>query len=404
MADTNTEAKEKLVEQDLKTIADAPKKGAVPGEKSHIEQDFDDLGSAVVSPVDPRKGPSDANKDNKPVKQVVNAKALPGHQKANDDTEAGVQKADEPSDVDGPDKAKVRKTTSEAKTVKKEEEKPSKKVKADGAIDEKEVSEKIEPKVDEKDIDKRVKDIDVKEDVAALVDGDSDLSDEFKLKAATIFESAVKAKVKDEIIRLEKEYNKKIDTETSKLKEGLVEKVDSYLNYVVEEWMKENELAIERGIKGEIAEDFISGLKKLFEDHYIDVPDEKYNILEDQASKIENLDKTLNEQIDKNVTLNKEVGSFKRDEILSKSSKDLADTQKEKFSKLAENIEYKDAEDFEKKVSQIKESYFPKKSNAKSDDVVDDISATKTDKNLNNAMSAYSAAISKTKDIKLSTT
>ena len=404
MADTNTEAKEKLVEQDLKTIADAPKKGAVPGEKSHIEQDFDDLGSAVVSPVDPRKGPSDANKDNKPVKQVVNAKALPGHQKANDDTEAGVQKADEPSDVDGPDKAKVRKTTSEAKTVKKEEEKPSKKVKADGAIDEKEVSEKIEPKVDEKDIDKRVKDIDVKEDVSALVDGDSDLSDEFKLKAATIFESAVKAKVKDEIIRLEKEYNKKIDTETSKLKEGLVEKVDSYLNYVVEEWMKENELAIERGIKGEIAEDFISGLKKLFEDHYIDVPDEKYNILEDQASKIENLDKTLNEQIDKNVTLNKEVGTFKRDEILGKSSKDLADTQKEKFSKLTENIEYKDAEDFEKKVSQIKESYFPKKSNAKSDDVVDDVSATKTDKNLNNAMSAYSAAISKTKDIKLSTT
>ena len=400
MADTNTKAKEQLNEQDLKTITDAPKKGAVPGEKSHIEQDFDDLGSAVVSPVDPRKGPSDANKGNKPVKQVVNAKALPGHQTANDDTEAGVQKADEPSDKDGPDKAKVRKTTSEAKTVKKEEEKPSKKVKADGAIDEKEISEKSKLEV----IDKRVKDIDVKEDVAALVDGDSDLSDEFKLKAATIFESAVKAKVKDEIIRLEKEYNKKIDTETSKLKEGLVEKVDSYLNYVVEEWMKENELAIERGIKGEIAEDFISGLKKLFEDHYIDVPDEKYNILEDQASKIENLDKTLNEQIDKNVTLNKEVGTFKRDEILSKSSKDLADTQKEKFSKLTENIEYKDAEDFEKKVSQIKESYFPKKSNAKSDDVVDDVSATKTDKNLNNAMSAYSAAISKTKDIKLSVT
>ena len=398
MADTKTEAKEQLNEQDPATIADAPKKGAVPGEKSHIGQTFDDLGSAVVSPVDARKGPSDANKDNKAVKQVVNAKALPGHQTANDDTEAGVQKADEPSDEDGPDKAKVRKTTSEAKTVKKEVSEKPKKVKADGAIDEKEISEKSDPKA----IDKRVKDIDVKEDVKALVDGDSDLSDEFKLKAATIFESAVKAKVKDEIIRLEKEYGKKVETETAKLKEGLVEKVDSYLNYVVEEWMKENELAIERGIKGEIAEDFISGLKKLFEDHYIDVPDEKYNILEDQASKIENLDKKLNEQIDKNVNLNKEVGTFKREEILSKSSKDLADTQKEKFEKLTENIEYKDAEDFEKKVSQIKESYFPKKSKAKSDDVVDDVSATKTDENLNDAMSAYSAAISKTKDIKLS--
>lgn len=398
MADTKTEAKEQLNEQDPATIADAPKKGAVPGEQSHIGQDFDDLGSAVVSPVDARKGPSDANKDNKAVKQVVNAKALPGHQTANDDTEAGVQKADEPSDEDGPDKAKVRKTTSEAKTVKKEVSEKPKKVKADGAIDEKEISEKSDPKA----IDKRVKDIDVKEDVKALVDGDSDLSDEFKLKAATIFESAVKAKVKDEIIRLDKEYDKKVATETAKLKEGLVEKVDSYLNYVVEEWMKENELAIERGIKGEIAEDFISGLKKLFEDHYIDVPDEKYNILEDQAGKIETLDKKLNEQIDKNVNLNKEVGTFKREEILSKSSKDLADTQKEKFEKLTENIEYKDAEDFEKKVSQIKESYFPKKSKAKSDDVVDDVSATKTDENLNDAMSAYSAAISKTKDIKLS--
>ena len=398
MADTKTDAKEQLNEQDPATITDAPKKGAVPGEQSHIGQSFDDLGSAVVSPVDARKGPSDANKDNKAVKQVVNAKALPGHQAANDDTEAGVQKADEPSDEDGPDKAKVRKTTSEAKTVKKEVSEKPKKVKADGAIDEKEISEKSDPKA----IDKRVKDIDVKEDVAALVDGDSDLSDEFKRKAATIFESAVKAKVKDEIIRLEKEYGNKVETETAKLKEGLVEKVDSYLNYVVEEWMKENELAIERGIKGEIAEDLISGLKKLFEDHYIDVPDEKYNILEDQAGKIENLDKKLNEQIDKNVTLNKEVGTFKREEILSKSSKDLADTQKEKFGKLTENIEYKDAEDFEKKVSQIKESYFPKKSKAKSDDVVDDVSATKTDKNLNDAMSAYSAAISKTKDIKLS--
>ena len=398
MADTKTEAKEQLNEQDPATIADAPKKGAVPGEQSHIGQDFDDLGSAVVSPVDARKGPSDANKDNKAVKQVVNAKALPGHQAANDDTEAGVQKADEPSDEDGPDKAKVRKTTSEAKAVKKEVSEKPKKVKADGAIDEKEISEKSDPKA----IDKRVKDIDVKEDVAALVDGDSDLSDEFKRKAATIFESAVKAKVKDEIIRLEKEYGNKVETETAKLKEGLVEKVDSYLNYVVEEWMKENELAIERGIKGEIAEDFISGLKKLFEDHYIDVPDEKYNILEDQAGKIENLDKKLNEQIDKNVTLNKEVGTFKREEILSKSSKDLADTQKEKFFKLTENVDYKDAEDFEKKVSQIKESYFPKKSKVKSDDVVDDVSATKTDKNLNDAMSAYSAAITKTKDIKLS--
>ena len=136
------------------------------------------------------------------------------------------------------------------------------------------------------------KELDIKADVDALV-GDSDLSEEFKQKAATIFEAAIKAKVKEESQRLQGEYETKLKEDTETHKAELVEKVDSYLNYVVEEWMQENKIAIERGIKGEIAEDFIGGLKKLFEDHYIDVPDEKYNVLEDQASKIEDLEKNL---------------------------------------------------------------------------------------------------------------
>ena len=125
--------------------------------------------------------------------------------------------------------------------------------------------------------------------------------------------------------------------------------------------MKENELALERGIKGEIAEDFIGGLKKLFEDHYIDVPDEKYNVLEDQASKIEELEKKLNESIEKNVELSKENGNYKRQDIIDEASEDLAETQKEKFNKLAEEIDYKDAEDFTAKVKTIKESYLVRK-------------------------------------------
>ena len=154
-------------------------------------------------------------------------------------------------------------------------------------------------------------------------------------------------------------------------KDELVEKVDGYLNYVVEQWMKENELAVERGIKGEIAEDFINGLKKLFEEHYIDVPDEKYDVLEDQSNKIEDLEKKLNEQIEKNVEMAKENGDFVRAKIISEVTSDLADTSKEKFAKLTDEIEYSDADTFKEKVMTVKESYFGKKEDANKSDIDD---------------------------------
>jgi hypothetical protein len=169
--------------------------------------------------------------------------------------------------------------------------------------------------------------------------------------------------------------------------------------------MKENELAIERGIKGEIAEDFINGLKKLFEDHYIDVPDEKYDVLEDQASKIEELEKKLNEEIGKNVEMTKENSSLKKSDILAEVASDLADTSKEKFAKLTEEVEFSNADDFRKKVETIKESYFGSKKEANSDSEVDNAVADNSNVNtedLSNAMAAYTTAISKTKDIKVS--
>jgi hypothetical protein len=167
--------------------------------------------------------------------------------------------------------------------------------------------------------------------------------------------------------------------------------------------MQDNKLAIERGIKGEIAEDFISGLKKLFEDHYIDVPDEKYDVLEDQASKIEDLEKKLNEQIEKNVEQNKAIGELKRQDIIDEASKDLADTAKEKFNKLAEEVEFSNEEDFKTKVSTIKESYFgaKKESSTEIDDVAVGNESQVDPADLSNSMAAYTAAISKTKDIKI---
>ena len=388
MADTENKIealeKEAIAEQ---TPADAPKKNAVAAEPSHIAKmaGYEDLGAAVVKPTDSNP---DATKKTKQVsgdpqqKSQGAADAMPKLKEESKETD---KEKDEVKEGELP--AGLKKYLDKKDGKEKE--------------DVKEMSHDSEMKKDEKEK-KEEKEIDVKEHVDALIAGETDLSEEFKAKAATVFETAIKSKVKEIAEEMEADYAKKFEEESSKAKDELVEKVDSYLSYVVEEWMKENELALERGIKGEIAEDFISGLKRLFEEHYIDVPDEKYNVLEDQASKIEELEKKLNEQIEKNVDINKQKSVFERKDILTQASADLADTAKEKFAKLTEEIEYSNAEDFKKKVETVKESYFGKKSEVKEN--LDDVAAGSSTDNvdLSNAMAAYTAAISKTKDIKLS--
>ena len=236
------------------------------------------------------------------------------------------------------------------------------------------------------------------DDVKALVSSDADLSEEFKEKAATIFETAVKTRIKEQTKIIEAQFEEKLASETETVKEAMVEKVDSYLNYVVEEWMKENELAVERGIRTEIAEDFITGLKGLFKEHYIDVPEEKYNVLDDLTGQVKDLESKLNEQIEKNVNLSKDVSESKRESLVVSVSEDLADTEKEKFSSMAENVEYDSAEKFQEKLETIKESYFPKTKieEATSNDEVDSVAANlPVDTGTSDAMAAYTAAISK---------
>ena len=240
--------------------------------------------------------------------------------------------------------------------------------------------------------------IDLTDDVKALVSADADLSEDFKDKAATIFETAVKTRIKEQSAILEAQFEEKLASETETVKEAMVEKVDSYLNYVVEEWMKENELAVERGIRTEIAEDFITGLKGLFKEHYIDVPEEKYNVLDDLTSQVKDLESKLNEQIEKNVNLSKDVSESKRESLVISVSEDLADTEKEKFASMAENVEYDSAEKFQEKLETIKESYFPKTKieEATSNDEVDSVAANlPVDNGTSDAMAAYTAAISK---------
>ena len=372
--------------------ADAPKKNAVAAEPSHIagKAPYEDLGKAVVKP-------TDSNPDATKKIKKVSGQAPQAHQGAPDGMPKLKGESKETKDGKEIKEGELPPALQKAIDAKKGKEKKEnsddkKKEKSDGA--------EVRVEDDEKE-DEKKKEIDVKEHVDALVAGEKDLTDEFKTKAATIFEAAIKSKVKEIEEEMETDYTNKFEQESAKAKAELTEKVDSYLSYVVEEWMKENEIALERGIKGEIAEDFINGLKKLFEDHYIDVPDEKYNVLEDQADKIEKLEKDLNEQIQKNVDLNKEVGSKTKDEIKSKVSEDLADTSKEKFAKLAEEIEYSNADDYKKKLETVKESYFGKKTETK--ESLDDVAAGESsNEDLSKAMAAYSAAISKTKDIKLS--
>jgi len=205
----------------------------------------------------------------------------------------------------------------------------------------------------------RLSKIDVSEDVNALTEG-HDLSEEFKEKASVIFEAAVKSKLREEIQRLEEEKEEEINEFVDVYKDELTEKVDKYLNYVVEQWMTENQLAVERGLKGEIAEDFIAGLKGLFEEHYIDVPNEKYDILESQEQQLENLETKLNEEIQRNIELKNQVSQYIRESIFVEVSEDLSATEKEKFGSLVEELEYIDEESFKFKLSALKESYFPR--------------------------------------------
>ena len=401
------------------TAPDAPKKNAVAAEPSPLKNDAEDLGAAVVKPTDSNP---DATKKVKEVSgdPAQKSEGSPDPMPKLDSKHPGKAMESKETDKDSEDKeikegempAGLKKYLDKKDDAKKEMAEPMKKKdeKEEGyGKMKKEMAEPMSKEKEKKEMQMKAsykkedekKEIDVKEHVDALIAGEDSLSEEFKTKAATVFETAIKSKVKEIAEEMQADYDKKLTEETSKSKDELVEKVDSYLAYVVEEWMKENELALERGIKGEIAEDFIGGLKKLFEDHYIDVPDEKYNVLEDQASKIEELEKKLNESIEKNVELSKENGEHKRQDIIDEASADLAETQKEKFNKLAEEIDYKDAEDFKSKVDTIKESYFGKKETSSE---IDDVAAESNQANpdLTNAMAAYSAAISKTKDIKLS--
>jgi hypothetical protein len=197
-------------------------------------------------------------------------------------------------------------------------------------------------------------------DLNALVNEEATLSEDFKAKAEVIFEAAIKSKLAEEIDRLEEKYNEELDAEVTATKEELVEKVDSYLNYVVENWMEENKLAIQTGLRTEIAEGFMNNLKDLFTESYIDVPEAKIDLVDELAETVEELEEKLNDTTGKAIAMQEELENLKRDAIINEAAKDLADTQHAKLKSLVDDIEFDNEETFTKKVATVKESYFTK--------------------------------------------
>ena len=243
-------------------------------------------------------------------------------------------------------------------------------------------------------VEQRIKEINVQEHVEALMSGEGDLSDDFKKKAATVFESAVKSKVRDEVTRLQENYDNELEEATKSVKSELTEKVDTYLNYVVEEWMKENELAVERGLKGEIAEDFIAGLKQLFEDHYVDIPDEKYDVLQAQSDKIAELEEKVNKTLEESINFKKSNDELTRNKVISESTSDLADTEIEKFKELTQDVDFEDEESFKGKLDTLKESYFPRVKKEATETIDNVETGPAQDIDMTDSMAAYTKAIS----------
>ena len=238
------------------------------------------------------------------------------------------------------------------KGMKEEEE-----VSTEETIEEEEVS--TEDVVAEEETE-TVAEYDVDEDVNALLGGE-ELSEEFKEKAKTIFEAAINAKVAGIKEALEAQYAEKLTEEVEQVKEEIAERVDSYLEYVADEWYSENALVIEHGLKTEMTESFLTGMKDLFEAHYVTIPEDKYDVLESMVEKLDEMEEKLNEQIDKNISLNKRLAESVADGVLDQVSEGLAQTQKEKLASLSESVEFESEEEYREKLETLKESYFPQK-------------------------------------------
>lgn len=405
---------EVLAELEEANESDPQKKGAVPAEKGgKVDGEVQDGGAPVVDP-EAKSSPTDVaakgakeiggdaqQKGEKPAEPMKKVKKVSEDHESDEDEV--IEEAAAPRTKMEMLKAMYDKMeTMKAKDLKASYGKIMSAMNPDEEDDDedKEMQEELKKlEAAKMAIEEKIKSINVKEDVDALVEGE-ELSEDFKAKASTIFEAAVKSKTREEIARLYQATVDEFDAKLEEAKDEMTDKIDTYLNYVVEEWTKENELAIERGLKGEIAEDFISGLKQLFEDHYIDVPDEKYDVLGAQSDKIAELEEKVNEVLEQNIALKDKNGSLVREHVVVEVSEDLTDTEVEKFKSLVEDVDFVDEDSFRAKLDTIKENYFPKvREEVITEQVIDNevSDSAAQDISVSDSMAKYMTAITKTK-------
>ena len=241
----------------------------------------------------------------------------------------------------------------------------------------------------------KVESVDFEEDLDAVIAEEATLSDGFRGKAGAIFEAVLTSKLANEVERLETEYAQNLEEEVSDVKNELVEKVDSYLNYVVSNWMETNEVAVTEGLRTEIAEDFMTSLQSVFKEHYIDVPEGKVDLVDELAGQVAELEETLNKTTDDNIKLHESVQTLERAEVVREQSSGLADTEAEKLGTLVEDIEFDDKETFEMKVKVVKESYFTKAISESTDEVSNVAGTDEAPVDVSDTMSRYTQAISK---------
>ena len=424
--DKTIEELEQEVLSELEEAADAPKKGAAPSEPQLKASDassvtpggeVQDMGPAVTHPSD-KSGPGTSAGKKAKEKSGDAAQKSEGKPESGDTPNDGQKKVAKPlaagdtvevedgqevisekEEVAEMDKMEMIKAMKDMETEMKDM--PMEMVKATydkmkemmSKTEDTSAEDKEKEALQKEAVEQRIKSIDVQEHVEALMSGEGDLSDEFKKKAATVFESAVKSKVRDEVTRLQENYDNELVESIKSNKSELTEKVDTYMNYVVEQWMKDNELALERGLKGEIAEDFIAGLKQLFEDHYVDIPDDKYDVLQAQSDKIAELEEKVNKTLDESMNLKKGNDSLTRNKVISEMSSDLADTEIEKFKGLTEDVDFGSEEDFRGKLDTLKESYFPKTIKETTENIDNVETGPAQDIDVTDSMAAYSKAI-----------
>ena len=352
------------VGNDLQEMENAVTKGAAKADPMQklttggTPATWEDLGGPTPEnskPDDDSNKLATPGKTLKQVRDVVNRKATPGDQAipSGNATPGTLKQGDEPEVKDEQEVvAEDEKATEEvvAEEPTKEEE----------VVSEEETSTEEVVAEEEKSEEEVVAEdkIDVEEDLNALIAGE-ELSEEFQEKARTIFETAIKSKVSEMKEELKSEYEKSLVEEVATIKEELTSRLDSYLEYVAEEWVEENQLAVEHGLKTEMTESFLSGMKSLFEDHYVTIPEDKYDVLNSMVEKLDEMEDKLNEQINKNVALNKRLSESTADVILADVSEGLAVSQKEKLASLAENVEFDSEEAYREKLVKLRESYFP---------------------------------------------